>query len=519
MTIMEAASWRDALGGARVVVSGFGKWGGGIYDLTGAEPEALDDLPSSGLALGGGRLWRLLRGPGEQTSTCELLSYDARGARGYQRLDAIRDPHDVHWHDGAVLVTSSWDDAVWRVDPADSDPTLVWQGTAVPDGWHVNSLTVVDGALHVCAFGRFDRHKGWKDDDMAGAGFVLDLATGRDVLTGLAHPHTPRRRGDRWYVCESTRGTLTELDLDGTVRRRAPVRRFTRGLAFTGPWALVGGNAHRDHDDDRAEIAVVDLRTFTVVERVPMPCLEVYDILLVPPAVVRGLAAGFAANAARAVDQHRAATRPADRRPTPDDVTVRMVTPRAAAALAALGEPLAADRAIRCEVRADLPATAVAGAVSSVAVEVVNRSAGPLASVLPRPVKVGARWFPLPPGGSSGNSGNGEEGDGAARPGVVANPPVPLPRPLPPGMRTSVEVPLEVPAEPGRYELRVALRQPRLGWFGRRAQAVVEVTAGGAASVLLGSEGGEQHDVPDARGVGQEHDQPVDADAEAAGGR
>jgi hypothetical protein len=257
---------------------------------------------------------------------------------------------------------------------------------------------------------------------------------------------------------------------------------------------------------------VVDLRTFTVVERVPMPCLEVYEILLVPPAVTRGLAAGFAANAARAVDQHRAATRPADRRPTPDDVAVRMVTPRTAAELAALGEPLAADRATRCEVRGDLPATAVAGTVSSVAVEVVNRSAGPLASVLPRPVKVGARWLPLPPGG------DGTDGDGADRPGMVANPPVPLPRPLPRGMRTSVEVPLEVPAQPGRYELRVALRQPKLGWFGRRAQAVVEVTASAAASVPLGPEGGEQHYVPDAGGVGEEHDEPVDADAETARG-
>ena len=51
--------WRTALGDARVLVSGFGKWGGGAYDLTSGSPEALDDLPTSGLAAGGGRLWRL----------------------------------------------------------------------------------------------------------------------------------------------------------------------------------------------------------------------------------------------------------------------------------------------------------------------------------------------------------------------------------------------------------------------------------------------------------------------------
>ncbi|HET6954157.1 MAG TPA: DUF4915 domain-containing protein [Acidimicrobiales bacterium] len=477
-----AGRWRSALGRARLVVSGFGKWGGGIYDLTGGTPEALDDLATSGLALGGGRLWRLLRAPGEQTACCELLSYDARGVRDYQRLDAIRDPHDVAWHDGAPHVSSSWDDAVWRVDRRADEPALVWQGSTVPDGWHVNSLTVVDGALHVCAFGRFDRHKGWKGDGVPTTGFVHDLTTGHDVLTGLAHPHTPRRLGGRWYVCESTRGTLTELDLDGTALRRAQVRRFTRGLAVVGPWALVGGNAHRDQDGDRAEIAVVDLRTFAVVERVPMPCLEVYDILPVPPAVVRGLTTGFGANAARAVEQHRSADRPRDRRPTGDDVAVRLVAPRTAAALAAMGEPLDATLAPRYEVRGLLPVTATAGAVTSVRVEVVNRSPVPLGSVVPRAVKVGARWFRVDGAGDgregavAGSDGS-RDGTGGGRRDMLANPLVPLPRTLPPGMRVSLDVPLEAPGEPGCYELRVALRQAKLGWFGLRAQAQVEVVA------------------------------------------
>ena len=109
------ATWRDALGDDRLLVSGFGKWGGGIYDLTGATPEAFDDLATAGITVGGGRLWRVLRAPGEQTSSCELLSYDAGGVRSYRRLDAIRDPHDVCWHEGAVHVSSSWDDTVWRV--------------------------------------------------------------------------------------------------------------------------------------------------------------------------------------------------------------------------------------------------------------------------------------------------------------------------------------------------------------------------------------------------------------------
>ncbi|HET9612063.1 MAG TPA: hypothetical protein VFP06_20780, partial [Acidimicrobiales bacterium] len=190
----ETSGWRDRLGDARVLVSGFGRGGGGLYDVTTGEAEVLDDLPTAGLAIGGGRLWRVLRAPGEQTATCELLSYDARGVRSYQRYDAIRDPHDVCWFDGAPHVSSSWDDAVWRVDPGRDDPALVWQGSTVPDGWHVNSLVALDGALLVCAFGRFRRHRAWKDGNDARRGFVHDLRTGRDVLTGLSHPHTPRWR-------------------------------------------------------------------------------------------------------------------------------------------------------------------------------------------------------------------------------------------------------------------------------------------------------------------------------------
>jgi hypothetical protein len=57
----------------------------------------------------------------------------------------------------------------------------------------------------------------------------------------------------------------------------------------------------------------------------------------------------------------------------------------------------------------------------------------------------------------------------------VTNPLVPLPRVLPDMAATTVEVPLEVPDAPGRYEVRIALRQPGVGWFGVRLQAEVEV--------------------------------------------
>lgn len=465
--------WASALGGRRLLLSGFGKWGGGAYDLTSGAPEALDDLATSGLAAGGGRLWRVLRAPGEQTSACELLSYDERGVRTYERLDGVRDPHDVCWFDGAVHIASSWDDVVWRLP----GPTVAWhaeRGAAgAPDGWHVNSLTVVDGSLHACAFGRFDRHKGWKDAAPHDTGFVVDLRTGADVLTGLCQPHHPRRVGDRWYVCESLIGTLTECAADGTILRRASVERFTRGLAVLGDrWALVGGNGHREMDGDRAEVAVVDLVEMRVVDRIPLPCMEVYDILAVPAPLARGLALGFGANPARAVEQHRATERPEEARPTPPDARVQLAPPRVAQAVASLGRQLGPKAVAACGIRGRLPARMVAGTAALLTVEVVNRSRRPLASVPPRVVKVAARWLPLPLPAQAAEA----HGPGPVE-GMVLNPPIALPQLVRPGELATVGVPLEAPEVPGRYQVRVALAQRGLGWFGVRLQGEVEVTA------------------------------------------
>lgn len=471
----------------RLLVSGFGRSGGGLYDLTNGAPVALDDIPTSGVGVGDDRLWRVLRAPAEQTAACELLCYDERGVRAYQRLDAIRDPHDVCWHDGAVHITSSWDSTVWRFE-RDGTLQAAWWGGPVPDSWHINSLVVADGRLHVCAFGRFDRHKAWKSPGGKASGFLVDTTTGRDVLSGLAHPHSPQRVDDRWYICESTRGALTECDLDGGILRRVPIGRFTRGLAVAGTWAFVGGNSHRDRDHDHAEVVVVDRTTFQIADRIALPCSEIYDIVTVTPPLARAVAVGFGANAARAVAQHRSTARSGRLPPTMDAARVHLVTPRAASTLAAAGRRLDKETAARCGVSGRLPTQTRAGDVLALAITVENRSAIPLATVPPHPVRVGARWLPergVPAPGGDG-VGGGEAGAPVDRGHlttersgeVLRNPLEPLPRLLHPDTAASTEVTLEVPKTPGRYELRVAFHQAGTGWFGRRIEGFVTVVPG-----------------------------------------
>ena len=58
----------------------------------------------------------------------------------------------------------------------------------------------------------------------------------------------------------------------------------------------------------------------------------------------------------------------------------------------------------------------------------------------------------------------------------------PIARVVPPRMRTSLQVPIEVPDEPGHYQVRIALRQPGLGWFGVRTEGEVVVQPRGSAT-------------------------------------
>ena len=376
--------------------------------------------------------------------------------RTYQRLDPIRDPHDVCWHDGAVHITSSWDSTVWRLDP-DGIMRAAWQGSGMPDSWHVNSLTVVDGRLHISAFGRFDRYKAWRSEAGRTSGFVMDTTSGKDVLAGLAHPHNPIWDGERWYVCESTRGTLTECADDGRIIRRARLRRFTRGMTISGDWAFVGGNAHRQHDDDRADVTVIDLDSFEAVERIPMPCLEIYDIRVVPPELARGVALGFGANPARAVEQQRSHQRSDHKRASNEAARTQMITPRVAKRMAAAGQALPQDDALNCMVSGTLPERVVAGDVLALAVTVENRSGTALATVPPNPIRIGARW----------------SSDGT----LVRNPLTALADVVHPGDSGATEVLLEVPEVPGQYEVRIALHQTGVGWFGMRIQRLVTVAA------------------------------------------
>ena len=215
--------------------------------------------------------------------------------------------------------------------------------------------------------------------------------------------------------------------------RRTALRGWTRGLAVSDDFLFVGESATRKPGGaygEAAGIVVVDRASWEVVERIPLPCREIYDLALVPPSIVEGVRTGFRTNPLRVGERDQA-----------DMFAEVGVRP---ARLWATGDPLPAE-ACRIDIEADVPDELPAGSMLNVECVVENRGSAILVSAPPRPVHVSYRWEP---------------GDGVPE-GVRSV----LPEALPPGLRRISRFALATPDTPGDYVLRVTLVQEQVRWF------------------------------------------------------
>jgi Domain of unknown function (DUF4915) len=388
-----------------MLVTGFGDDGrGGTFALRDGEPALLDPIPCTGVATRDGRIARLVRAPGELTSTCELLISDDRGVVEYHRLDAIRDPHDIRPGPGGWIIVSTGTNEIVALE-GDALHTL-WAGNAMPDSCHVNCITEVDGDLWATAFGWFDGFKGWRDTRAVGAGVLWNLRTGEEI-TGFSHPHTPRHLGDDWFVCESLTESFVRRDRIGRELQRVDLGGYTRGVAFVDDCVHVGVSARREHPGSDAHVAILDRESLSVLGRIPLPCSEIYELIVVPADLAAGVGNGFVRR-----DQ--------------------------------LGELL--DRQhCGCRVRAELPDRMQPSEPRVIEVGIENTGAVDLVSRPPHPVFVATRWI-------------------AAHADPIDGDRVPLPVALPPGGRTHTTVPIQAPTA-GRYELVLSLVHEGHFWF------------------------------------------------------
>jgi acetolactate synthase-1/2/3 large subunit len=409
--------------------------GGGLFAWDGQTLEQIDRLSTGGLCVAEGRLFRslwaaLADAPGE------LLTYDERGIQRYHRLDMLAGAHDILWDGQQLIAVSTASNSVLWISAA-GEVTRTWQAPGQGDAWHLNCLCQEQGHLLVSAFGRFARHRDWTERSAEPLGILFDLESGQDVLTGLIRPHHPRFIDGAWLICNSAGQEVHHIESSsGAVRRRLVLAGWTRGVAVTDDFLLIGESALR-RDTGRwstANVAVVCRQTWSVLTRVPLPCREIYDLVLAPSQLLAGLRRGFRTNTQRAAEQ--------------DQYTLFAAAGVQPLRLWATGDPLPAE-ACRVHISAAVPTVMEVDAEHVLSCVVENAGNALLATAPPHPVHLSYKWLDA-------------QGLWLREPEGLR---LRLPHSLIPRRPAKCRLKVWAPAKPGRYRLRITLVQEEIAWF------------------------------------------------------
>lgn len=202
-------------------------------------------------------------------------------------------------------------------------------------------------------------------------------------------------------------------------------------------FVFVGESVGRD---DRAagrtaSVAVLDRRTWDVLDRLPVASSEIYDLVLAPPSLAEGVRTGFRTAPARVTEQNQYALF--------RDVGVLRLSRRWAA-----GKPLP-PQACKCSIAASVPEELPADSLFELECTLTNLGSAVLASARPHPVHIGDRWYPK------------EDQPDGHREGYRFR----LPGALSPGECVTCRFLFRTPTEEGPYELRLTLVQEDVAWF------------------------------------------------------
>ena len=423
-----------------LIASAFGNVpgsGGGLFAVAGSRAERVDHISSVGLAYGERHLARAFHCRGEDATIAEIVIYDERGVKRYMRLDDAASVHDIAWDGENLVVVSTWDNAVRWFAPSGQLMHEV-RYTGPLDSWHINCVTQRDGEWFATMFGPVGPF-GCSPSAREGAGRLVRLTTGEEVVGGLTGPHTPRWLDDLWLVCNSATGELVAVDeSSGRVARRVACGPWTRGIAWDDERMYVGTSCRRTEQGavGNGEIVVLDRNTWAIEERISVPAQEIYDLALVSQALLGGLRRGFDVNPRRAAEfrQHRLI------------FEMGVDEPRS---LWPSGDPLPWND-FRCTIACTVPTTCEGGTIVHVPLRLTNRSKSFFTSAPPAPVYVSYKWTdPL---------------NGALLTDARAYRSR-LPRTMLPGESIDMTAHVVVPPGAGHAKLRITALQEGVAWF------------------------------------------------------
>jgi len=421
---------------ALVSCAGDGNTGGGLCVFDGHGVQIIDRVSTAGLAVSQGHLARLLRTP-FLTGTGEVLVYDSRGISHYLRVDELWDAHYLGWDGPRLLISSTGNNSFLWVNLA-GEVVRRWQAPGQYDSWHLNEAYLAAGRLFGCAFSKSHEYRGYKKDFMKGTGFVFDVDSGQEAIRGLCAPHNPRYVDGIWTVCDSGRERVAQYDgATGRELRHAKLRSFTRGLAVTDDFWLVGESALREEAGASSTGAFAILRrdSLQLVARFELPFQEVSDIVVASLTLAEAAKIGFRTNPLRVGE--------ADQLQMFRDAGIEPVR------LWATSEPLQRHQC-RVRVEADIPALWMAGELRLLDCRITNMGEAFLCSELPRPVYISYKWARIP------TSPELEHMEGIRSR---------LPRMLPPGGTLHSKIEVRPPDVAGDFLLILTLVQESVAWF------------------------------------------------------
>ena len=255
---------------------GCGNSTGGFVCIHQEKTVVIDELDSTGLCKYNETVYRFIR------ALNKVVGYDIQGIKYTVNLPEVKDGHDLLIKDNQIICVSTGTNEIHWYNCLGSI-LKKWKADGEGDAFHLNSLFILDDELYVSAFGEFKEHRGWTNKRSKEKGFVFNLESGKKVFENLSSPHHPKYINGSFYVCnslanslivESGSGKVIEICLDG----------FTRGIAYDDQYLYVGESQNRKlQDKTHSSIAIIDLKTFKVVDRVKVPFPEIYQIILITP--------------------------------------------------------------------------------------------------------------------------------------------------------------------------------------------------------------------------------------------
>jgi len=421
-----------------VVIScaGDGDTGGGLCIFDGNRIETVDRVSTAGLCLADDRFFRLLRTP-LCTGSGEMLVYDQRGVKQYLRIDELSDSHTLTWDGRHLVVASTGTNSLLWIS-LDGEVVRRWRAPGEDDSWHLNDLTMHEGRLIACAFGKYPGYRGYKGYERDGHGFIFDVESGQTLVRGLCGPHHPRYFDGYWSVCDSMNSCVVQLSPDSdTEKRRLQLESFTRGFAVSDQYLYVGESVQRAETGltATASLAIIRRADWNVVDRIALPFREVADIAIVSLQMANGLRAGFRTNPLRVAEQ--------DQLWMFEQVGIEPVR------LWAVSEPLQ-PRQYRVKVEAAIPESLIAAKLTLVDCTITNLGDAFLCSALPYPVYISFKWSVTP------SSPPLEHFEGIR---------TSLPATLPPGGKLSCKIEVLAPDVEGELMLTITLVQELVAWF------------------------------------------------------